>query len=104
MTISLVKTKRLKNLPSKSPEIKPQRLREANDLAAVLVNPDVGQTTEPCQMSSGVLYYDIAGSGSLTVEEGQADLQTSSLALVPAGTGRSISVVGATRVLAVQAS
>lgn len=102
MTISMVETKHMGDFPSGSGEIAPRRLLEADNLAAVLVNVDAGQSIEPCLMSATVWYYVIEGSSSLIVEDEQADLQTGSLALVPAGTVRSISAGEATRILAVQ--
>jgi quercetin dioxygenase-like cupin family protein len=102
MTVSIVETKGLKDFPSSSGEIAPQRLIDADDVAALLVNVDAGQAIEPCRMSASVLYYVIEGTGSLTVEEEEADLQTGSLALVPPGTVRSILAVEPMRVLAVQ--
>ncbi|MEA3375696.1 MAG: cupin domain-containing protein [Chloroflexota bacterium] len=102
MTVPIIETGSVKDFPSSSTEIKPQRLIDAADVVALLVNVDAGQAIEPCRMSASVLYYVIEGSGSLTVEDEQADLQTGSLALVPAGTVRSISATEPMRVLAVQ--
>ncbi len=104
MTISIVETNGLNDFPSSSAEIAPQRLLGGDNVAALLVNVDAGQAIEPCVMSATVLYYVIEGNGSLTVEDEQADLQTGSLALVPAGTARSISTAQPMRVLAVQVS
>jgi quercetin dioxygenase-like cupin family protein len=104
MTISIIETKHLNDFPSSSAEIAPQRLLGADNVAALLVNVDADQAIEPCVMSATVLYYVIEGSGSLTVEDEQADLQTGSLALVPPGTVRSISAAEPMRVLAVQLS
>lgn len=102
MTISIIETKHLTDFPPSSAEIAPQRLIDTDNVVALLVNVDAGQAIEPCRMSATVLYYVIEGSGSLIVEDEQADLQAGSLALVPAGTVRSISAVEPTRVLAVQ--
>jgi quercetin dioxygenase-like cupin family protein len=102
MTFSITETKHLKTFASSSSEISPERLLKTDKVAALLVKVDAGQAIEPCRMSATVLYYVIDGSGSLTVEDEQADLQTGSLALVPPGTVRSISAVEPTRVLAVQ--
>lgn len=102
MTISIIETKHLKDFPPRSADIAPQRLIDTNDVVALLVNVDADQAIEPCVMSATVLYYLIEGSGSLTVEDERADLQTGSLALVPPGTVRSISAVEPMRVLAVQ--
>jgi len=93
MTISIIETKPLTDFAPSSAEIAPQRLLGADNVAALLVNVDAGQAIEPCLMSVAVLYYVIEGSGSLTVEDEQADLQTGSLALVSSGTVRSISAV-----------
>ncbi len=102
MTISVVETKSLREFPPSSAEIAPQRLVKGDNVVALLVNVDADQAIEPCVMSATVLYYVIEGRGSLTVEDEQADLQAGSLALVPAGTVRSISAVEPMRVLAVQ--
>lgn len=102
MTLTITETTHLKDFPSSSAAIKPERLLQNDNVAALLVNVDAGQATEPCRMSVAVLYYVIEGSGSLTVEDEQADLQTGSLALVPPGIVRSISAVEPTRVLALQ--
>ena len=102
MTISTIETQHLRDFPSSSAAIAPQRLIDTDDVVALLVNVDADHAIEPCVMSATVLYYVIEGSGSLTVEDEQADLQTGSLALVPPGTVRSISAVEPTRVLAVQ--
>ncbi len=102
MTIPIIETRGLKDFPSTSAEIKPQRLIDADDVVALLVNVDADQAIEPCRMSASVLYYVIEGSGILIVEDERADLQTGSLARVPAGTVRSISATEHTRVLAVQ--
>ena len=102
MTVSIVETNGLKDFPSSSEEIAPQRLIDADNVAALLVNVDAGQAIEPCRMSARVLYYVIEGTGSLTVEDERAALQTGSLALVPPGTVRTISAVEPMRVLAVQ--
>jgi len=102
MTIPVIETKHAKGFPPSSAEIKPERLLEADGVVALLVNVDAGQAIEPCRMSATVLYYVIEGSGTLHVEDEQADLQVGSLALVPAGKTRSISATEPTRVLAVQ--
>jgi quercetin dioxygenase-like cupin family protein len=102
MALTITETKHLKGFPSSSAAIKPERLLQNDNVAALLANVDAGQAIEPCRMSVAVLYYVIEGSGSLTVEDEQADLQTGSLALVPSGAVRSISAVEPTRVLAVQ--
>ncbi|MFO7743696.1 MAG: cupin domain-containing protein [Anaerolineae bacterium] len=102
MTVAVIETEGMKDFPSSSTEIEPQRLIDGDDVVALLVNVDAGQAIEPCRMSASVLYYVIGGSGSLIVEDEQADVQTGSLALVPAGTVRSISATQPMRVLAVQ--
>lgn len=102
MTFSITETKHLKTFAPSSSEIRPDRLLKTDEIAALLVNVDAGQAIEPCRMSARVLYYVIEGSGSLIVEDEQAELQTGSLAVVPPGTVRSISAVEPTRVLAVQ--
>jgi quercetin dioxygenase-like cupin family protein len=104
MNFIITEMKQLKDLPLSSAAIKPERLFETDGIAALLVNADAGQAIEPCLMSATVLYYVIEGSGSLNVEDEQSDLQTGSLALVPAGTIRSISAAEPMRVLAVQVS
>ena len=102
MTISIVETKRMTDFAPSSADIAPQRLIDTDDVAALLVSVDAGQAIEPCVMSAPVLYYVIEGSGSLTVEDEQADLQTGSVALVPPGTARSIAAAQPMRVLAIQ--
>ncbi len=103
MTIPIIETKRRTDFAPSSADIAPQRLIDTDAVAALLVNVDAGQAIEPCVMSAPVLYYVIEGSGSLTVEDEQADLQTGSVALVPPGTVRSIAAAQPMRVLAIQA-
>ncbi len=102
MTVAVIETERLKDFPPSSAEIAPRRLIGTDNVAALLVNVDAGQTIEPCRMSATVLYYVIEGEGSLQAESERSDLHTGSVALVPAGTVRSLSAVEAMRVLAVQ--
>jgi len=102
MAVAVIETERLKDFPPSSAEIAPRRLIDTDNVAALLVNVDAGQTIEPCRMSATVLYYVIEGEGGLQVEDGGQDLQTGSLVLVPAGTVRTISAVEPMRVLAVQ--
>ncbi len=104
MTLSIVETGHRKDFPSSSAAIKPQRLLQTDNVAALLVNVDAGQAIEPCRMSATVLYYVIEGSGVLHVEGEQVEIGTGSLALVLAGTPRSISAAQPMRVLAVQVS
>jgi len=102
MTMPVVETKDMRSFPPTSGEIAPQRLLATDNLAALLVNVDAGQTIEPCRMSATVLYYVIEGNGNLHVEEKKTELQTGLLVLVPPGTVRTISAVEPMRVLTVQ--
>lgn len=77
-------------------------LFETNQVRTLFLNLVSGQNVPPCQMSAPVLYYVVEGQGSLHVESEQAELRTGSLAVVPAGTTRSISAATPMRVLAVQ--
>jgi quercetin dioxygenase-like cupin family protein len=104
MTIQIVETKHLKDLPTGSAEIAPTQLLDADNIRTVLVNLDAGQAIAPCQMSATVLYYVIEGQGSLRVGNEEVRLQAGSLALVPAGAVRTIAADEPTRVLGVQVS
>lgn len=104
MAFSITETDHLKDFASSSSEISPERLLRTDDVAVLLVNVDAEQTIEPCRMSATVLCYVIEGKGSLHVEKDEAELQTGSLALVPAGAVRSISAAEPMRILAVQVS
>lgn len=83
--------------------ITPTPLIDAGKVCALLLNLASGQSVGPCQMSVTVLYYVVEGQGHLRVDDEQAELQTGSLAVVPAGAVRAISAAGQMRVLAVQA-
>lgn len=102
MTIPIIETEHMRDFSSSSAEIAPQRLIDADRVAALLVNVDAGQTLEPCRMSATVLYYVIEGQGVLHVEDEQGELQVGFLASVPAGAVRTISAVEPMRVLALQ--
>lgn len=102
MTIPIIETEPMRDFPASSAEVALQRLLDADNLAAALVNLDAGQAVEPCRMSATVLYYVIEGQGTLRVGHEQVELQSGSLTLVPAGALRTISAAEPTRVLAVQ--
>ena len=102
MSIDIVETNRLKDF---SPDaVRSTPLLDAGKVRALLLNLGAGQSVAPCQMSATVLYYVIEGHGYLRVNgEPAAELQTGSLAVVPAGAVRAISAAEQIRVLAVQA-
>lgn len=102
MTVQIIGTEHLKDFPPSNAEIAPTRLLDADNIRAVLLNLDAGQSVAPCQMSATVLYYVIEGQGSLRVGDEEVRLQAGSLALVPAGTVRTIAANLPTRVLGVQ--
>jgi len=77
-------------------------LTETDEVQARLLNLDVGQGVDPCLMSHTVVYYVIEGRGRLQVEEDETELHTGSLAVVPAGTTRSMSAAQRMRLLALQ--
>jgi len=93
MTITIIETR---NLTSSS------KILETDQVESMFLHLDEGQKVPPCQMSATVLYYVIEGQGSLILESEQAELRTGSLAVVPAGTTRSISAATPMRVLAIQ--
>ena len=102
MTIQIVETKDLKALLPDGVGVTPTPLIDDSKVCALLVNLAAGQSVGPCQMSATVLYYVVEGQGHLRVEDEQAELQTGSLAIVPAGAVRAISAAGQMRILAVQ--
>ena len=93
MTITIIETR---NLTSSS------KILATDQVESMFLHLDEGQKVPPCQMSAMVLYYVIEGQGSLILESEQAELRTGSLAVVPAGTTRSISAATPMRVLAIQ--
>ena len=102
MTIQIVETKDLKALLPDGVGVTPTPLIDDSKVCTLLVDLAVDQSVGPCQMSATVLYYVVEGQGHLRVEDEQAELQTGSLAIVPAGTVRAISAAGQMRILAVQ--
>ena len=102
MTIQIVETKDLKALLPDGVGVTPTPLIDDSKVCTLLVDLAAGQSVGPCQMSTTVLYYVVEGQGHLRVEDEQAELQTGSLAIVPAGTVRAISAAGQMRILAVQ--
>jgi quercetin dioxygenase-like cupin family protein len=106
VTIQIVETKDLKALlpdgVGVTPTPLPKPLIDDSKVCTLLVDLAVGQSVGPCQMSATVLYYVIERQGHLRVEDEQAELQTGSLAIVPAGAVRAISAAGQMRILAVQ--
>ena len=100
MSIIIIETQ---NLKTASPTgLLSTPLLETDQARALFLNLADGQKVPPCQMSATVLYYVVEGQGLLNVESEQAELQTGSLVVVPAGTTRSISATTQMRVLAVQ--
>jgi quercetin dioxygenase-like cupin family protein len=97
MSIDVIETSDLKNI-----EAQATSLIGTGKVRALLVNLDAGQSLSPCQMSCPVLYYVIEGQGVLHVADGQANLKTGSLVVVPAGAVRSIAAHEHLRLLAVQ--
>jgi len=93
MSIMIIETQNLTSTSS---------LLETDQVQSLFLHLDEGQKVPPCYMSTTVLYYVVEGQGSLHVESEQAELRTGSLAVVPAGTKRSISASTPMRVLAVQ--
>lgn len=102
MTIQIVETKDLKDFLPDGVSITPTPLIDAAKARALLLSLAAGQSVGPCQMSATVLYYVVEGQGRLRVDDEQAELQTGSLVVVPAGAVRAISTAGQMRVLAVQ--
>jgi len=102
MTIQIVETKDLKDFVADGVGITPMPLIDAAKACALLLNLAAGQSVGPCQMSATVLYYVVEGQGRLRVDDEQAELQTGSLVVVPAGAVRVISAAGQMRILAVQ--
>ena len=100
MTYHIVETEGLEGFSPNG--VRPIPLLDTDKVRALLLNIDAGQSVAPCQMSSTVLYYVIEGQGRLSVDGEQAELQTGSLIVVPAGAIRSISADERMRVLAVQ--
>jgi len=101
MTLSILDTSHLTSFSSEGPL--PTPLLNTDQVRALLLNLEAGQSVSPCQMTSTVLYYVIEGQGNLRVKEERGSLQTGSLAVVPPGATRSISAETRMRVLAIQA-
>jgi quercetin dioxygenase-like cupin family protein len=97
MSIDVVEISDLKNV-----ETPATMLINTNNVRALLVDLEAGQSLSPCQMSCPVLYYVIEGQGALNVADEQANLKTGSLVVVPAEAVRNISADKRMRVLAVQ--
>ncbi len=100
MTLQIVETDEQKGLPSDQVHVTP--LVNTDQVRALLLHLDAGQSVAPCQMPCTVLYYVIEGEGRLQVGDEQAGLRTGSLVVVPAGAVRAISAAGPMRVLAAQ--
>jgi len=101
MTIQIIETEELKNV-SGGAGVASAPLIDADRVRALLLNLAAGGAVGPCEMPTTVLYYVIEGQGCLRVGDEQAELQTGSLALAPAGAVRAISAAEPMRVLAVQ--
>jgi len=102
MTIQIVETENLKNVPPSGASVTPMSLIDTDEVHALLLNLAAGQSVAPCRMPTTVLYYVIEGHGLLRMENEQTALQTGSLVVVPAGAVRAVSAAGQMRVLAVQ--
>jgi mannose-6-phosphate isomerase-like protein (cupin superfamily) len=100
MNIMIIETHNLKTtLPT---SVFTTQLLETQQVRTLFLNLSSEQKVPPCQMSATVLYFVVEGQGSLHVKNEQAELQTGSLAVVPAGNTRSISATTPMRILAVQ--
>jgi quercetin dioxygenase-like cupin family protein len=100
MTLRIVGTDELRGFPSDQVHVTP--LVDTDEVRALLLHLDAGQSVAPCQMACAVLYYVIEGQGQLQVGDELAGLCTGSLVVVPAGAVRVISAAKPMRVLAVQ--
>ncbi len=83
-------------------EVQPIVLHQSEGLVTLLLCLEAGQAVGPCVMTTRVLYLVLAGQGQLSVAGEQEELNTSSLAVVPAGVVRSLSARERSRVLAIQ--
>ena len=102
MNIHVVETKNLKDFSLDGARSTP--LLDADNVRALLLNLEAGQSVASCQMSVTVLYYVVEGQGHLRVGDEQSGLQAGSLVVVPAEAERSIAADERMRVLAVQVS
>ena len=100
MTLHIVETDEQRGFPSDQVHVTP--LVDTDEVRALLLHLDAGQSVAPCQMACAVLYYVIEGQGQLRVGDEQAGLRTGSLVVVPAGAVRDISATEPMRLLAAQ--
>lgn len=84
-------------------ELQPIVLHQSEGLVTLLLCLEAGQKVGPCTMTMRVLYIVLSGQGQLSVASKQEQLlSASSMAVVPAGVVRTLSVRERSRVLAIQ--